>query len=199
LFCTALASEIRPTSVHPRLLRSEGASCMLQQQIGHCLGPILVQPRACVRRIRRVLAVGSDAMGLPAVPAVARPRERCNQCSPSGPTQRQNCSTSPLGFWAAASPPGKLRYQFRPNSLHHCTYFVRDGLNDGRFNCSDGSPAIFGRLAANDPRLIREAPPAPKRAPQPACSESPVASNLSRETHLNANKPCRSAGGATRL
>ena len=54
----------------------------------------------------------------------------------------------------------KLRYQFRPNSLHHCPYFVRDGFEDRRFNQVAMDQLQFGRhdqLAADNAGFIGEA------------------------------------------
>ena len=39
----------------------------------------------------------------------------------------------------------KLRYQFRPNSLHDCPNFVRDRFEDGRFNHVAMNGLQFGR------------------------------------------------------
>jgi len=39
----------------------------------------------------------------------------------------------------------KLRYQFKPNSLHDCPYFVRERFEDGRFNHVAMNGLQFGR------------------------------------------------------
>ena len=54
----------------------------------------------------------------------------------------------------------KLRYQFRPNSLHHGPYFLRDGLEGGRINHVTMDCLQLGRheqLAANNAGLIGKA------------------------------------------
>jgi hypothetical protein len=39
----------------------------------------------------------------------------------------------------------ELRYEFRPNGLHHCPYFLRDGFEDRRFNHVAMDRLQFGR------------------------------------------------------
>ena len=39
----------------------------------------------------------------------------------------------------------KHRFEFRPHSLHHCPYFLRDDFTDGRFNHVAMDRLQFGR------------------------------------------------------
>jgi hypothetical protein len=53
------------------------------------------------------------------------------------------CQSGVKGF--AQIFGGKLRYQVRPNRLHHCPYFVRYCFEDGRFNHVARDRLRFGR------------------------------------------------------